>query len=187
MKSEILPSGQVEIKKVILRHKGEVPKVDSKAWKLTVYGKVEKSLSLTFKDVLALPVIVSVSDFHCVEGWSVLNNKWEGVSFKTIIDMAKPKKDAKYVVFGCDDGYSTSLPLSDLLEKDVLLAYKLGGKMLEPERGGPLRLIVPQKYAYKSAMWIRKIKFTGEHELGYWEKRGYSDTADPWKEDRYAK
>jgi len=130
---------------------------------------------------------VRVSDFHCVEGWSILDNKWEGVSFKTIVGMVKPEEDAKYTVFECDDEYSTSLPLSDLLKEDVLLAYKLGDMMLEPERGGPLRLIVPQKYAYKSAMWLRKVRFTAEHELGYWEERGYSDTADPWKEDRYTK
>ena len=187
MKSPKLPPGQVEVKKILLRHIGEIPKADLKTWKITVNGKVETPLALTFKELLALPKTVSVADFHCVEGWSVLDNRWEGVLFKTIVEMAKPKKDAKYVVVECDDGYSTSLPLSDLLEDDVLLAYKLGGNVLEPERGGPLRLVVPKKYAYKSAMWVRKIRFTDRHELGYWEERGYSDTADPWKEDRYAK
>lgn len=185
MRSKKLPPGQVEVKKVVLRHKGEIPKIDLKTWKLTINGKVENHLSLNFEDVLALPATKSISDFHCVEGWSIPNNRWEGVSFRVIVDMAKPNERAKYVVFECDDGYSTSLPLPDLLKKNVLLAYKLDDKTLEPERGGPLRLVIPEKYAYKSAMWIRKIRFTEEHELGYWEKRGYSDTADPWKEDRY--
>ncbi|UCE97049.1 MAG: molybdopterin-dependent oxidoreductase [Candidatus Bathyarchaeota archaeon] len=152
---------------------------------LKVYGKVENPFSLTYEEVLALPSIMNTSDFHCVEGWSILDNKWEGVSMKTIVERAKPKEGAKYAIFSCFDGYSTSLLISDLLGKSVLLAYKLGGKMLEPQRGGPLRLIVPQKYAYKSAMWVQGIKFSDENELGYWEKRGYSDTADPWKEERY--
>ncbi len=187
MKNGKLPPGQVEAKKVVLRHKGKVPKFDLNAWKLTVYGNVENPLSLTLEDILKFPAVVSVSDFHCVEGWSILENKWEGVPFNAIVDMAKPKKDAKHVVFECLDEYSTSLRLADLLKENVLLAYKLGGKPLQLERGGPLRLVVPKKYAYKSAMWISKIKFTDKHELGYWEKRGYSDTADPWKEERYAK
>ena len=186
MDDEKLPPGQVEVKKAPLRHKSEVPKTDLETWKLRVYGKVKNPLSFTLKEFQTLPTVVSVSDFHCVEGWSVLDNKWEGVSFKTLAELAEPEKDATYVFFESEDGYTTSLPLKDLLERDVLLAYKLDGKMLPAERGGPLRLVVPQKYAYKSAMWVRKIKFTDKHDLGFWEKRGYSDTADPWKEERYA-
>jgi len=187
MRSRRLPPGQREVKKVLLRHIGSIPLFDPKTWSLTIYGEVEKTSTLTLDGFLALPRVVSISDFHCVEGWSVLDNEWEGVSFQTIVKMAKPKEGVKYVTFECDDGYTTSLPLSELLQDDVLIAHKLNGKSLEPERGGPLRLIVPKKYAYKSAMWLRKIRFTSEQELGYWEKRGYSNTADPWKEDRYAK
>ena len=181
-----LPLGQVEIKKIAMHHIREVPNINSKMWRLAVSGKIENSLLLALEDVLALPAIVSVSDFHCVDGWSVLSNTWKGFSFKTIINMVRPRKNAKYVIFECADGYSTSLELTELLKKDVLLAYKLNGTMLEAEHGGPLRLIVPHKYAYKSAMWITKIRFTNNKVLGYWEERGYSDTADPWKEDRYA-
>jgi len=143
-------------------------------------------LSLQWNDLLSLPTIVSVSDFHCVEGWSVLDNKWEGVAFKTIVEMVVLKDSAKYVFFSCDDGYTTSLPLAELLDEDVLLAYKLNDKSLLAENGAPLRLIVPKKYAYKSAMWLRRITFNSKRELGYWESRGYSDTADPWKNDRYS-
>lgn len=187
MKTEKLPPGQIEVKKAPLRHKGEIPKIDLKTWKLKVNGKVKIPLSLALQELSTLPAVASVSNFHCVEGWSVLENKWEGISFKTIVDMAKPEESAKHVFIECADGYTTSLPLEDLMENEVLLAYKLNDKMLPPERGGPLRLVVPKKYAYKSAMWVEKIRFTDKHELGYWEKRGYSDTADPWKEDRYAK
>ena len=187
MKMQELPPGQKEVKESPLRHIGSIPKFNRKTWNLLVYGEVEKPLSFSWNDVLKMPTMTSTSDFHCVEGWSVLNNKWEGISFRTIVEMAEPKDNAKYITFECDDGYTTSLPITDLLEKEVLLAYKLQDENLKPERGGPLRLIVPHKYAYKSAMWIRKIKFTSTQELGYWESRGYSNTADPWKEDRHAK
>jgi len=182
-----LPPGQRVVEKMLTRHIGTIPKFDPKAWSLKIYGLVEEPQTLTWKEFLELPKAKSISDFHCVEGWSVLGNKWEGVLFKEVVNIAKPKKEAKYVTFECDDGYTTSLSLSELLENDVLLAYKLNDENLKPESGGPLRLIVPKKYAYKSAMWVRRIKFTFEKELGYWEKRGYSHTADPWKEDRYEK
>jgi len=182
-----LPPGQKEVKKVPLRHIGVIPRFDLDTWRLEVCGEVEKPISLSFEDVKTLPTVVGVSDFHCVEGWSLLDNKWEGILFKAIVKIVKPKANAKYVMFECYDGYSTSLALSDLLEDKVLLAYKLGDKLLPLERGGPLRLIVPHKYAYKSAMWLKRIKFTSKQELGYWEKRGYSNMADPWEEERYAK
>jgi len=182
-----LPPRQREIEKSPLRHIGSIPQFDPKIWNLVVYGEVEKSLSFSWNDILKLSSVASTLDFHCVEGWSVLNNKWEGISPRTIVEMAEPKDNAKYVTFECEDGYTTSLPIKDLFEREVLLAYKLQDEPLKPERGGPLRLIVPHKYAYKSAMWVRKIKFTSTQELGYWESRGYSNTADPWKEDRRAK
>jgi DMSO/TMAO reductase YedYZ molybdopterin-dependent catalytic subunit len=182
-----LPLGQKEVERVPLRHIGSIPRFDPNMWRLEVYGEVEKPMMFSFEDLKEKPSIISVCDFHCVEGWSILNNKWEGIPFKTIVKIVKPKENAKYVTLECDDGYTTSLPLSDLLEDKVLLAYKLNDNPLPPERGGPLRLVVPQKYAYKSAMWLRKIKFTSRQELGYWETRGYSNTADPWKEERYRK
>jgi DMSO/TMAO reductase YedYZ molybdopterin-dependent catalytic subunit len=99
----------------------------------------------------------------------------------------KPKEDARYALFKCSDGYSTSLDLENLLKENILLAYKLNGKYLETPLGGPLRLVVPDKYGYKSAMWIKQITFTKKMEPGYWEKRGYSGTADVWKNDRFTK
>ena len=182
-----LPPGQRAINKMLIRHIDIIPEFDPKAWSLKSFGLVEEPQALTWNEFLKLPRVTRISDFHCVEGWSVLENKWEGVLFKEIVNMAKPRKEATHVTLECDDGYSTSLPLSDLLDDDVLLAYKLNNEKLKPENGGPLRLVVPKKYAYKSAMWLRRIKFTSEKELGYWEKKGYSYTADPWKEDRYEK
>jgi len=183
---ERLPPGQKAVKRIIPRHIGSVPKFDLQKWSLTIDGEVEKPVVLNWNNLLSLPTGVSVSDFHCVEGWSVLGNKWEGVAFKTLVKIVSPKDNAKNVFFRCDDGYTTSLPLAELLSDDVLLAYKLNDKPLKPENGAPLRLIVPNKYAYKSAMWLRRIALTSKRELGYWEKRGYSDTADPWMNDRYS-
>jgi DMSO/TMAO reductase YedYZ molybdopterin-dependent catalytic subunit len=147
---------------------------------------VHNPVKLSYDEFLKLPKTVSISDFHCVTGWSRLDNKWEGVLLKTICDLVKPLKEAKYVTITCEDGYTTSLPIADLLDPEVILAYQLHDKPLSAEHGGPLRLVVPKKYAYKSAKWVRRLRFTRDQELGFWETRGYSNTADPWKEERYA-
>jgi len=183
-KQRIPPNQRVTSKFPVL-HLGAIPKFDPKTWDFMVEGLVENPLRLTYEKFLKLPRMVSVSDFHCVTGWSRLDSRWEGVAFKTISDLVKPLKEAKYVTVVAERDYTTSLPLEDLLDNDVLLAYRLDDKLLEPKHGGPLRIVVPRKYAYKSAKWVRKLRFTEEQELGYWEKRGYSNTADPWKEERY--
>ncbi|NWG10587.1 molybdopterin-dependent oxidoreductase [Candidatus Bathyarchaeota archaeon] len=191
--SKVLPPNQRPIKRLLRWGKdhptiGEpVPKIDLKTWILTIDGEVENPIKLTWEDFLKLPKAESVSDFHCVETWSVLGCRWEGVRFRSIVALVKPKPNAKYVSFYCADGYSTSLSLEELSGDDILLAYKLDGNFLEEGLGAPLRLVVPSKYAYKSAMWLTQIRFTTAKELGYWEKRGYSDTADVWKNDRFSK
>jgi len=181
-----VPPNQRVVTKFPVLHYGSTPKFDPETWNFVVEGLVENPVKLTFEEFLKLPKTVSVSDFHCVTGWSRLNNKWEGVAFKTIADLVKPLKDAKYVTIVCEENYTTSLPFKDLLDGDVLLAYKFDDRPLEPEHGGPFRLVVPKRYAYKSAKWVRRLRFAAEQELGFWEKRGYSNTADPWKEERYA-
>jgi DMSO/TMAO reductase YedYZ molybdopterin-dependent catalytic subunit len=185
VKDQTLPPGQREVKTTPLRHIGSIPKIDLNTWRLEVTGEMEKPTTFTLEELEAKPGTISIADFHCVEGWSILNNKWEGISFETIAKTVKPKENAKYVIFECEDGYATSLPLYELLQDKALLAYKLNDKPLPPERGAPLRLIVPQKYAYKSPMWLKKIKFTTTQEKGYWETRGYSNTANTWKNQRY--
>lgn len=192
-KGEALPPNQRPIKRLLRWGKdhptiGEpVPKIDLKTWILSINGEVENPLKLDFEGILKLPKVESVSDFHCVETWSVLGCRWKGVRFKQLVELVKPKPNAKYVSFYCADGYSTSLSLEELSGDDILLAYKLDGNFLEEGLGAPLRLVVPSKYAYKSAMWLTQIRFTTEKELGYWEKRGYSDTADVWKNDRFSR
>jgi len=186
-----LPPGQKTVDKVLrwgIDHPAivkDIPKLDLVEWQLVVDGEVETSLRLGWEEFLEFPRVVSVSDFHCVEGWSVLDRRWEGVLFKTLVSMVKPREGVVSVFFECADGYTTALSLEDLLDDDVVLAYRHNGSALESSLGGPLRLVIPKKYAYKSAMWLTRIRFMKTRRLGYWEQRGYSDTADVWKNDRY--
>jgi DMSO/TMAO reductase YedYZ molybdopterin-dependent catalytic subunit len=181
-----IPPNQTATSKFPVLHVGPVPKFNPETWDFRVEGLVEHPLRLTYAEFLKLPKVVRISDFHCVTGWSRLDNRWEGVAFKTIFDLAKPLKNAGYVTVIAEGEYTTSLPLEEMLDDDVLLAYVMNGEPLAPEHGGPLRLVVPKKYAYKSAKWVRRLRFTEKQELGFWEKRGYSNTADPWKEERYS-
>ena len=181
-----LPPGQRLVRDLPVLHLGSVPRFDSKTWDLRVEGEVENPLRFSWPEFLALPRVVRKSDVHCVTGWTRLDNAWEGVPFRTLADLARPRPEAYFATIEAEAGYLTSLPQEDLLREDVLLAYRLDGKDLAPEHGWPLRLVVPHKYSYKSAKWVRAISFTREQEPGYWEKRGYSNSADPWKEERYA-
>ncbi len=192
-KAKKLPPNQTPIKRLLrwgIDHPGITrsnPKLDLKTYTLTINGEVANPVALNWDDILKLTKTVSVSDFHCVEGWSVLNCKWEGVKFSEIARLAKPAETAQFATFECADGYSTSLTLTELSGDDVLLAYTLDEKALEEGLGFPLRLVVPSKYAYKSALWVTGIRFTSKKELGFWEKRGYSDTANVWKNDRFTR
>jgi len=161
------------------------PQIQLETYILTVDGEVENPVKLSWDDFMKLPKTVSVSDFHCVEGWSVLDCKWEGVHIKDIEKLVKPKAVALAVTFECADNYATSLFREELAGNDVLLAYKLNGEALNEGLGFPVRLIAPSKYAYKSALWVVHLRFTRGKELGFWERRGYSDSADVWKNDRF--
>ena len=161
------------------------PQLKLETYTLTVDGEVENPVTLSWNDFMKLPKTVSTSDFHCVEGWSVLDCKWEGVHIREIEKLIKPKAVAKAVTFESADSYTTSLFREELKGDDVLLAYKLNDKVLEEGYGFPVRLVVPSKYAYKSALWVVHLRFTRGKEQGFWEKRGYSDTADVWKNDRF--
>jgi len=161
------------------------PQLKLETYTLTVDGEVENPVVLSWNDFMKLPKMVSTSDFHCVEGWSVVGCKWEGVHIREIEKLVKPRDVAKAVTFESADSYTTSLFREELAGDDVLLAYKLNDAVLEEGYGFPLRLVVPSKYAYKSALWVVHLKFTRNKELGFWERRGYSDNADVWKNDRF--
>jgi DMSO/TMAO reductase YedYZ molybdopterin-dependent catalytic subunit len=188
-----LPPGQTPIPRILkwgTDHPGVAelnPKIDLKTYTLAIDGEVEQPKALTWQEILSLPATVSTFDFHCVEGWSVNDCTWEGVLFDEIITLVKPRLSAKYVTFECADGYATSLTRDELVSNKALLAYKLDGKPLEEGLGFPLRLVVPNKYAYKSAMWLIHMHFSSVKTLGFWEKRGYSDTADVWRNDRFSR
>ena len=161
------------------------PQLKLETYTLTINGEVDHPVTLSWNDFMKLPKTVSTSDFHCVEGWSVLDCKWEGVRISEIEKLVKPKAVAKAVTFESADSYTTSLFLEELKGDDVLLAYKLYDRVLEEGYGFPVRLVVPSKYAYKSALWVVRLQFTRGKELGFWERRGYSDSADVWKNDRF--
>jgi len=165
--------------------KSDNPELKLETYTLTIDGEVENSVKLSWNDFIKLPETISTSDFHCVEGWSVVDCKWEGVRIREIERLVKPKAVARAVTFECADSYTTSLFREELYGDDVLLVYKLNGEALEEGYGFPVRLIVPNKYAYKSALWVVHLRFTRGKELGFWERRGYSDSADVWRNDRF--
>ncbi len=186
-----LPPGQSAIERILrwgIDHPGITstnPRLKLDKYILTIDGEVDKPAKLSWKEFTALPSVISTSNFHCVEGWSVLDCKWEGVRFRDVENLVKPKRTAQAVTFECADTYTTSLFREELTGDDVLLAYKLNDEPLEEGYGFPLRLIVPSKYAYKSALWVVHVRFTRGKELGFWERRGYSDSADVWKNERF--
>ena len=168
-----------------LLHFGPVPRTDLPSWDLQVFGLVENELRLTYQEVRALPAKEVVADIHCVTGWSRLGDTWRGVAIQEILSRARPLPEAKYVMAHCEYGYTTSIPLEVLDDEDVLLCYGWNGADLSEDHGFPLRLLVPKKYFWKSAKWLRGLQFMAENRLGFWEQRGYHDEADPWKEQRY--
>jgi DMSO/TMAO reductase YedYZ molybdopterin-dependent catalytic subunit len=184
--AERVPPGQYLSTRFPRLDLGVIPTVDPRHWDLKVEGSVENPLRLTLDEFRQLPRADVTRDFSCVTGWTKLDMRWEGVSFPALAAMAKPRPSATSVWIECGEGYTTSLLLADLLRDDVLLADTLDGKPLPDEHGGPVRLVVPHKYGWKSAKWVRVLDFRDRHELGFWEVRGYSDTADPWTEDRYS-
>ena len=181
-----LPPGQYLSKRFPRLDLGVIPSVAPDKWDLRVTGEVEHPLRLTLPEFKELPKAAATRDFHCVTSWTKLDCAWEGVAFSVIASRARPKSSAVSVWIECGEGYTTSLRLADLLKEDVLLAHTLDGRPLPEEHGGPVRLVVPHKYGWKSAKWVRVLDFRDRHDLGFWEVRGYSDTADPWTDDRYS-
>ncbi|MBI3805706.1 MAG: sulfite oxidase-like oxidoreductase [Nitrospirae bacterium] len=181
-----LPPGQRLNKGFPVLDLGILPEVEEDDWTLSIQGEIEQPITWTFDQFAALATDSAVTDFHCVTTWSIFDARWEGLFFRKLIDLVRPHPDAKFVYFTSYDGYSTNLPLSVCDDADVLVALKWNGQPLSKEHGGPARMVVPKRYAWKSAKWIKEIHFMKEDRLGFWELRGYSNTADPWTEDRYA-
>jgi DMSO/TMAO reductase YedYZ molybdopterin-dependent catalytic subunit len=181
-----LPPGQRQVFNFPVLDLGVKPEIAQDQWELKIGGHVEAPQTIKWAEFMALPQFKDTSDFHCVTTWSQYDMEWQGVSFFTLVDLVKPKASATHVFFKSYDGYSTNNPLDVCMDDDVLIAHTWNGKPLPREHGGPARVIVPKKYAWKGAKWIREITFLDRDILGFWEVRGYSNTADPWRDDRFA-
>ena len=184
--SEEIPPGQFVTEKFPALTFGEIPNIDIEKWKLKITGNINYPFTLNWTDIQKYKMIKTTTPFHCITQWSRMVNHWEGIPFKEIYELAKPKPEAIYVMIHSYGGYSTNLDLQTLLEENVILAHIHDGSILSPEHGYPLRLVVPNRYGWKSAKWINKIEFTDNNLPGFWESKGYHMNGDYWKEERFS-
>jgi DMSO/TMAO reductase YedYZ molybdopterin-dependent catalytic subunit len=181
-----IPPGQSRTRKWPVLQYGRIPEIPVDRWRLQVRGLVEKPLNFTWEEFRALPRARVFADFHCVTRWSRLGNLWDGVAAATIIELAGVRPEARFVIAqGYDDGWTTNMPYEQFRQSDVLLADAHDGEPLSFDHGGPVRLIVPRLYAWKSAKWLRSLTFLDHDEPGLWEQMGYHNHGDPWREERF--
>ena len=181
-----VPPGQHVTKSWPVLDLGVKPNITPSTWKLTIDGAVEEPVTLDWATFMALPQTEDVSDFHCVTTWSLMDSKWKGVQASTVLALVRPLESAQYAMIHAFDEYTTNVALYELLKDDVLLVHTWNDQPLPRDHGGPVRLITPQLYAWKGAKWISRIELLKQNKLGFWEDRGYSDTAHPWRDDRYS-
>jgi len=182
-----VPPGQVLTEKFPVLHFGRVPEYPYLArWDLRVFGDVETPFTLNWTEFRQLPVAETTLDIHCVTRWSKLDTTWKGVSMTHIAEVAQPRSSARFVIFHAEYGYTSNVPIEIALDPAALLAWNFDGKPLEADHGYPLRAIVPGRYFWKSAKWLRGVEFSSEDRPGFWERNGYSNSADPWREERYS-
>jgi len=180
-----LPPGQYLTEKWPVLHAGSVPKTDLATWDFTVSGEVEKPLRLTWEKLTALPTTEITLDIHCVTRWSRFDTQFKGVHWRDIAALASPKPSARFVVAQAEQGFTANVPLAAIEDENALIAYEADGEPLTPEHGWPLRLVVPSKYFWKSAKWLRGLEVLDHDQPGFWERYGYHNEADYWKEERY--
>jgi len=181
-----VPVGQTITQKWPVLDLGKQPAIAHEDWRLTINGAVEHPVMLTWDEFNVLPQTEDTSDFHCVTTWSKLNMNWKGVRLLDLAALVQPKDEATHILcYGYDD-YTTNISLQEALKPDVLLVHTVEGNPLPREHGGPVRMITPQLYAWKGSKWINRIEFLTHNKLGFWEKNGYSNTAYPWRDDRYS-
>jgi DMSO/TMAO reductase YedYZ molybdopterin-dependent catalytic subunit len=181
-----VPPGQTLTSKWPVLTYGLTPRFDPTRWRFRCFGLVEEEVSWTFEELCALPRVSITSDVHCVTRWSKLDNVWEGVPVREIMSRVRLRPEARYVMQHADPDYTTNIALADLVDDDVLLALKHNGRDLEPDHGGPVRLVVPKLYFWQSAKWLRAFEFLDVNPPGFWEQNGYHMHADPWREERYS-
>jgi DMSO/TMAO reductase YedYZ molybdopterin-dependent catalytic subunit len=181
-----LPPGQIATAKFPVLTHGDAPDIPLEAWRLRVFGLVERELEWTWEEFMCLPQTTLKADFHCVTTWSRFDDQWTGVLFRDFVKHVALKPEAAFVMQHAYGGYSTNLPLRAMIEEDVLIAHTWNGEPLLRKHGGPARVFTPQRYAWKGAKWIHAFEFLAGDKPGFWEQNGYSMNADPWKEERYA-
>jgi DMSO/TMAO reductase YedYZ molybdopterin-dependent catalytic subunit len=181
-----VPPGQYLTEKWPVLTYGPVPRVDLATWRLALTGLVEAERTLSWTELQALPRVEVTADFHCVTRFSTLDNRWGGVGTREIVGQVAVRPKASHVLVHCAGGYTTNLPLEDFLAPEALLADRWGGAPLAVEHGGPLRLVVPHLYAWKSAKWVTGIELLPEDRRGFWEENGYHTYGDPWREQRFS-
>ncbi len=184
--SDRVPPGQRLVTDFPVLHAGSVMHVAQDSWRFTITGLVDLPLLLDWDKLLTLPSVEQISDIHCVTGWTKLDTRWKGVRVSQLLESAKILPQAHHAIIHATGGWTTNLPLEELLREDVLVAYEYDGKPISAEHGGPVRLLVPRLYFWKSAKWLQGIELTTDLRLGYWERMGYHALGDPWLEQRYA-
>jgi DMSO/TMAO reductase YedYZ molybdopterin-dependent catalytic subunit len=185
-KQQRLPSGQHLTRDWPVLDLGLTPNITRERWRLDVYGAVENPIFWDFAQFTAQPQTRVTSDIHCVTTWSRYDNEWEGLATRDLLTACRPREEASFVVLHSHDGYTTNLTLEDFAAEDAVLAHSWSGKPLTDEHGGPVRLVVPHLYFWKSAKWLQSIEFLRADAPGYWEVRGYHNRGDPWAEQRYS-
>jgi len=181
-----VPPGQRVTRGWPVLHEGPIPRFERDQWRLKVSGLVEHSVDISYDELRALPNVEMRADFHCVTGWSKLDNVWMGVRAVDVLQMARPTPDAAHASVGAEYGYTANMPLAMLTDPETLLAWGHNGSDLAPKHGWPLRLVVPRLYGWKSVKWVRSFELIAEDRRGFWEVRGYHNRADPWLEERYS-
>jgi DMSO/TMAO reductase YedYZ molybdopterin-dependent catalytic subunit len=181
-----LPPGQYYTEKWPVLHAGEVPDVDLATWTLEVTGEVEQPLSLSYDDLAALPATEVTSDIHCVTRWSRFDAQFKGVHWRELATLCRPKSTADFVIAHAEAGFTSNVPISALEDEHALVVYEADGAPLTPDHGWPVRLFIPTKYFWKSAKWLRGIELSAVDKPGFWERYGYNNDADFWKEERYS-
>lgn len=180
-----LPPGQHLTEKWPVLHAGDVPRTDLSTWTLRVFGEVEDELELTWEQLNELPRSSNVQDIHCVTRWSRFDTQFEGVHFRELEKLVRPRSTAHYAIAHAEQGFTANVPVDYLRDENALLATHADGEPLTAEHGAPLRLVIPGKYFWKSAKWLRGIELSAVDKPGFWERYGYHNDADPWKEERY--
>ena len=179
------PPGQYVTDKFPVLTFGPTPAIDMDKWRFRMFGLVESDVTLDWTQFTGLKRTTVDAEFHCVTQWSRLENTWEGVAFNEVMTLVAPRPEARYVMVHCYGGYTTNLALDVLVDTDVLFAYRHDLAPLEAAHGGPLRLVVPKRYGWKSAKWVNGLEFMAEEKPGFWEVRGYHMEGEPWKEQRF--